>query len=167
METIVSMGSNLGDRLAALTMARRRIAEWPDVRVAAQSPVYETEPVGVLEKYSHLSFLNAVLVLESPWDGHAWYQRLHALEAKLGRKRGLDRFTPRTIDLDIVCVGDTRLQSGGLVIPHPHWKERRFVVQPLADIRPDLVIPGEIRTVRQVLAELPAEPKVALFAKDW
>ncbi|MBP7829659.1 MAG: 2-amino-4-hydroxy-6-hydroxymethyldihydropteridine diphosphokinase [Kiritimatiellae bacterium] len=167
METIVSMGSNLGDRLTALTMARRRIAEWPDVRIAAQSPVYETEPVGVLEKYSHLRFLNAVLVLESPWDGHGWYKRLHALEAKLGRKRGLDRFMPRTIDLDIVCVGNTSCQSGGLVIPHPHWKERRFVVQPLADIRPDLVIPGETRTVRQVLEALPPEPKVALFAKEW
>lgn len=167
METIVSMGSNLGDRLAVLTMARGRIAEWPDARIAAQSPVYETEPVGVQEQYRNLAFLNAVLVIESPRDGHEWFTRLHALESKLGRKRGLDRYAPRTIDLDIIAVGATVLQSGGLVIPHPHWKERRFVVQPLADIRPDLVIPGEARTVRQVLAELPPEPKVALFAKEW
>jgi 2-amino-4-hydroxy-6-hydroxymethyldihydropteridine diphosphokinase len=167
METIISMGSNLGDRLAALTMARRRIAEWPDVHIAAQSPVYETEPVGVQAQFTHLPFLNAVLVLEGPWDGHEWYQHLHALETKLGRRRGLDRYAPRTIDLDIVCVGGSRIESGGLVIPHPHWKERRFVVQPLADIRPDLVIPGDPRTVRQVLEALPPEPKVALFAKEW
>ena len=167
METIISMGSNLGDRLAALTMARRRIAEWPDVEIAAQSPVYETEPVGVQSQYSQLPFLNAVLVLESPWDGHEWYQRLHALETKLGRKRVLDRYAPRTIDLDIVCVGDSRIESGGLVIPHPHWKERRFVVQPLADIRPDLVIPGEKRTIRQILDALPPTPTVALFTKEW
>lgn len=167
METIISMGSNLGDRLAALTMARRRIAEWPDVALVAQSPVYETEPVGVQAQYSHLPFLNAVLVLESPWDGHEWYQRLRALETKLGRKRVLDQYAPRTIDLDIVCVGDSRIESGGLMIPHPHWKERRFVVRPLADIRPDLVIPGETRTVRQVIEALPATPKVALFAKEW
>lgn len=161
------MGSNLGDRLAALTMARRRIMEWPDVVLVAQSPVYETEPVGVQVQYRHLPFLNAVLVVESPWDAHAWYKRLHALETKLGRKRGLDRYAPRTIDLDIVCVGHTCVQSGGLVIPHPHWRERRFVVRPLADIRPNLVIPGEGRTVREMLDALPPTPKVALFAKEW
>lgn len=167
METIISMGSNLGDRLVALATARRRILEWPEVRLAAQSPVYETEPVGVQDRYSHLRFLNAVLALESPWDGHQWYRHLHALENELGRKRGLDRFLPRTIDLDIICVGSSCIQSGGLVIPHPHWKERRFVVQPLADIRPDLVLPGETRPVHQILESLPSEPKVALFAKEW
>lgn len=167
METIISMGSNLGDRLAILTAARQRIAGWPGVHIAARSPVYETEPVGVQEQFRHLPFLNAVLALESPWDVHEWHQHLRELENELGRKRSLDRYAPRAIDLDIICAGSACVQSGGLVIPHEHWRERRFVVQPLADIRPELVIPGETQTVRHVLETLPPEPKVALFAKEW
>lgn len=167
METGLGLGSNLGDRQATLVEARRRILSWPDVRLAAQSPLYETEPVGVRPEHQDKKFLNTVLVLESPLDGHAWYARLRDLETELGRERSLDRYAPRTLDIDILFVGDTRVESGGLKIPHPHWAERRFVVQPLADIRPDLVVPGQTRTVRQVLADLPPAPAVALAAKTW
>lgn len=167
METGISLGSNLGDRLAFLTTARRRMAEWPDVSIVAASPVYETEPMGVRPEYTTLKFLNAVLILEGPWDAHEWFRCMRQLEVEMGRKRTLDQYAPRVIDLDLIYVGNCCVASGGLVIPHPQWSRRRFVVQPLADVRPDLVLPGESRTVRQVLEALPPTPKVELFAQEW
>ena len=85
----------------------------------------------------------------------------------MGRHRSLDRFAPRAIDIDIIYAGPSRIESGGLVLPHPRWLERRFVVQPLADIRPDLQLPGSQRTVKEVLDTLPEDSHVVLLTRDW
>jgi 2-amino-4-hydroxy-6-hydroxymethyldihydropteridine diphosphokinase len=167
MEVGLSLGSNISNRLDNLKEARRRILTLPGSKLAAQSPVYETEPVGVKPEYQHLDFLNTVLILEGPCSAHECFDHLHHIEDEMGRHRGLDRFAPRAIDIDMIYVGDSVIESGGLVIPHPHWKERRFVLQPLADVRPDLVIPGCKKTVREVLASLPETEEVTLFARDW
>ncbi len=167
MEVGLSLGSNISNRLDNLKEAKRRILSHPVVRLAAQSPIYETEPVGVKPEYQHLMFLNAVLILESACSIHECFDQLRRIEDEMGRHRSLDRFAPRAIDIDLIYAGDTRIESGGLVIPHAHWHERRFVVQPLADVRPNLKIPGCDRTVRDVLASLPAGDDVVLFAKDW
>ncbi len=167
VEAGLSLGSNQGDRLAALSEAKRRIAEIPGLRILAQSPVYETDPVGVGPQYQGLKFLNAVLIVEGCCAPHECYDHLHAVEDAMGRKRTLDRNTPRPIDIDIIYAGARVIESGGLFIPHPHWKERRFVVQPLADVRPDLIVPGSSQTVLGILQGLPQAEKVVPYANVW
>jgi len=166
-ESGLSLGCNLGDRLAALTAAKERIDQIPGVDIAAQSSVYETEPVGVDPKYEDMKFLNAVIVARVPMTVHEWFDALRTIEDEMGRERVLDRYAPRSMDIDIIYFGDSHVESGGLVIPHPHWNERRFVTQPLFDVRPDLVLPGEPRTVSEVLAALPNSKAVTLLTQDW
>lgn len=167
MEIGFSLGSNLGDRLVYLQQARDRLLLHSDSRLLAQSPVYETAPVGVRPEYDDLSYLNSVVVLESGMSPHDWLAALSRIETELGRVRTDDRNAPRTIDIDIIYAGEHVIGSGGLEVPHPRWLERRFVVQPLADIRPELVIPESGKTVREILANLPPDEKVAPFAWEW
>jgi 2-amino-4-hydroxy-6-hydroxymethyldihydropteridine diphosphokinase len=167
VEVGLSLGTNVGDRLANLTEAKRRILDHTGVRLVAQSPVYETEPVGVKPEFRHLSFLNAILIVDSPCTVHECLNQLREIENDMGRRRGLDRFAPRPIDIDMIYAGTERIESGGLVLPHPHWSERRFVVQPLADVRPDLQLPGCDRTVAQILESLPRNKRVTLLTRDW
>ena len=84
----------------------------------------------------------------------------------MGRVRGMDRNAPRPIDIDILYADDVMIDDDDLTLPHPRWSERRFVVQPLADVRPALCIPGQNRTVAEILAGMPATPTVHRF-KDW
>jgi 2-amino-4-hydroxy-6-hydroxymethyldihydropteridine diphosphokinase len=167
VEVGLSLGSNIGDRLANLSEAKRRILAQVGVALLAKSPVYETEPVGVKPEYRDMPFLNAILVIESPCAEHECLHQLKKIEDALGRRRGLDPFAPRPIDIDIVYAGTRRIASGGLVLPHPHWSERRFVVEPLADVRPDLILPGTDHTVAEVLRGLPRNKAVTLLTRDW
>lgn len=168
VEAGFSLGSNLGDRLGYLRAARDRLAAVPGARLAAQSPVYETEPVGVKPEHRHLKYLNAVVIVAADLDAAGWLERLDAIERELGRVRTDDRYAPRTADIDLIYHGDSAVDGGGLVVPHPRWMQRRFVVQPLADVRPALVLPGAGRSVREVLAALTDAPEsVGLFAREW
>lgn len=168
IEAGFSLGSNLGDRLALLQAARDHLAATPGARLVAQSPVYETDPVGVRPEYAHLKYLNAVVVLAGELDARAWLRRAAEIEDALGRVRTEDRYAPRTMDVDLLYCGAEHFDDGGLVVPHPRWARRLFVVQPLADVRPNLRLPGDTRTVREHLAELVASPeKVVLFASAW
>lgn len=166
MEIGLSLGSNQGDRLAHMKAARDRILSAPDVRWVAQSPLYETEPVGVRDEYRDRKFLNAVLIVESDRLPDQWLTELRRLEYDMGRLRENDRNAPRPIDVDILYIDDQCIESGGLVVPHPRWAERRFVVQPLADVRPDRVLPGAGKTVRGVLNDLKGE-EVTAYMKEW
>ena len=167
MEIGLCLGSNLGNRLANLQQARAEIGTLSGVEMIEQSPVYETEPVDVLPQHADKRFLNAVLILEglvSPWQFAA---QLNTVEQRMGRIRGLDRNEPRIIDIDILFMGRMRLIDGPVTLPHPRWATRRFVVQPLCNLRPDLVLPGEARTAREVLLSLPLSPAVQLFSEEW
>lgn len=166
MEIGFSLGSNRGDLVANMREAKRRILDYSDVAFVAQSPLYETEPVGVAPEYAHLNFMNAVLLVESERAPNDWLERLHDIEYGMGRQRTDDRNAPRPIDVDILYAGAECIDSGGLVVPHPRWAERRFVVQPLADVRPDLILPGAGKTVREILAALEGET-VTEFARAW
>lgn len=166
MELGFSLGSNDGDTVENLRQAKARILAVPDTRWLAQSPLYETEPVGVSSEYAHLRFLNAVLIIDTPAGADEWLSALHDIEYALGRRRTGDRNAPRTIDIDILYAGDDYIDRGGLVVPHPRWAERRFVVQPLADVRPQLVLPGSGRTVSAILADLVGED-VTRTDLDW
>ena len=164
MEIGLSLGSNLGDRLAHLQAAREAVRQLPGVTLVTQAPVYETEPVGVKPAYAHLKFLNTVLILSSTRPAAELQRALAEAELQLGRVRGEDRFAPRAIDIDVLFAGDLWLETDRLTLPHPRWARRRFVVQPLADVRPDLVLPGAGGTVRAVLDALPPGEGIAIFA---
>ncbi|MDD4870782.1 MAG: 2-amino-4-hydroxy-6-hydroxymethyldihydropteridine diphosphokinase [Kiritimatiellae bacterium] len=167
MEIGLSLGSNLGDRLNNLKQARDKISTIQDVDVIDSSPVYETEPVDVLPGYAGLPFLNAVLIINSDLDADDLLNKLLSIEKTMGRELTSGRNSPRPIDIDIIFAGDRVIKRENGGIPHPRWSQRRFVVQPLADIRPDLHIPGETRTVAEVLLTLPLTPKVVLFLQRW
>lgn len=146
MRAFIGLGSNLGDRLAQL---RTAMSGLPDV--VAASSVYETEPVGGPEQGP---YLNQVVELDTDLGPRELLRRAHALEAAAGRERA-QRHGPRTLDVDVLLVGDVTVADDDLVVPHPRMWERRFVLVPLAELAPDLVSPeaiaaahGEVRALR-------------------
>ena len=155
MEAGFSLGSNQGSAADQLREARRRLLALPDVCLLAQSMIYETEPVDVAPAYTHVYFLNAVLIMDSARSAQEWLSAVNRVEADMGRIRTADRHAPRPIDIDILYVGDACIESGGLTVPHPRWAQRRFVVQPLAEVRPDACLPGIGQRVQEVLSRLP------------
>ena len=167
IEAGLSLGSNLDDRLANLQAARAAIAALPEVSLLASAPVYETEPVGVPEEFDDLDFYNTVLIIGTSLDAHKLFAHLQKIEATLGRKRTLRPNTPRLIDIDMIYYDGQTIRSGGLVIPHPRWTKRRFVLQPLADVRGYLVLPGHDRRVRDILAALPPGQTVKQIRAEW
>ena len=166
MEVGLSLGSNRGDRLLNLRGAKQRIGATPGISLIAQTPVYETEPVGVAPDDRELYFLNAVLIIESALPIVKLAARLRAIEQALGRRPHQEANAPRSIDIDIIYAGVLCFNSEQIVIPHPCWSQRRFVVRPLGDVRPDLLVPGQVGTVREVLRNLSDQHKVKLFAKE-
>ena len=167
MEIGLSLGSNLGDRLAHLKEARRLIGSIPCVRVLAQSPVYETSPVDVPGEFEHLPFLNAVALLESSLRPELLLEEFRKIEKKMGRTGKTGRNDPRPIDIDIIFAGALSLDRDGLTIPHPRWSSRKFVVLPLSDVRPDMKLPGQTQTVLELLSALPQGQKVVLLTRKW
>jgi 2-amino-4-hydroxy-6-hydroxymethyldihydropteridine diphosphokinase len=140
----VGLGSNVGDREALV----RRAAELIGARRV--SSVIETEPWGYTDQPR---FLNAVAEVQTELTARAFLDLLLGAERSLGRERTGPRWGPRTIDLDLLLFGDEEIAEPGLVVPHPHLHERRFVLEPLAELAPELEIPGR-GTVRAVLAGL-------------
>ena len=167
IEAGLSLGSNLGDSLANLRAARDAIAALPEVSLLAVSPVYRTDPVGVPPEFAHVDYLNAILIVGTSLDAHKLFARTQAVETALGRKRTLRPNTPRLIDIDLIYYNGQTIRSGGLVIPHPRWTKRRFVLQPLADVRGYLVLPGHDRRVRDILAALPPGQEIRPVQAEW
>lgn len=166
MQTGIALGSNLGDRLACLRAGRDfLLALHEGPAPAAVSPVYETEPVGCPPGSS--AFLNAVVEIDTPLEPAALLGRLAAFERGLGRPARRSVNAPRPLDLDLLYAGATELRTAHLTLPHPRLAQRRFVLQPLADIRPHLVLPAQSRPVSALLAALPPEPQVRPFAPAW
>ncbi|HYH35187.1 MAG TPA: 2-amino-4-hydroxy-6-hydroxymethyldihydropteridine diphosphokinase [Nocardioides sp.] len=145
---VLSLGSNLGDRMAALQGAIDTIADTPDVWVTAVSPVYETEPVDSPEGAG--PFLNAVLLLDTTLAAHRLLDRVLAVEDAYDRERSEVRNAPRTLDVDIIVVGDRRADDDHLVLPHPRAHQRAFVLQPWHDLEPDAELP-DAGPIKQLL----------------
>jgi 2-amino-4-hydroxy-6-hydroxymethyldihydropteridine diphosphokinase len=146
----IGMGSNLGDRMAYFDQALRRLDDGPGTWLLLVGDRRETDPVGLLDQPR---FLNTVALIGTMLGPRELLERLLEIEQELGRTRGGPRFGPRTIDLDLLLYGDEVIDEDGLTVPHPRLHERRFVLEPLADIKPKLVVPGRGR-VRDLLAEL-------------
>lgn len=163
----LSLGSNLGDRLKNLRLAKEKIASIVGVEVVAQSPVYETEPVDVPPEFGDKWFINAVLIIKCDFKLNKLAELVKAIEVEMGRVRCSDSNLPRLIDIDIIYAGQMCIHGNNLTVPHPRWTGRRFVVQPLADVRPQIKIPGENLTVQQILLSLPETPEVVFYTRDW
>jgi 2-amino-4-hydroxy-6-hydroxymethyldihydropteridine diphosphokinase len=135
----VGLGANLGDREGSLRAAVDALAAEDGVDVVAVSTLRETEPVGVGEQPR---FLNGVVALETTLSARELLGRLLALEERFGRVRAPGEHGPRTLDLDLLLYGDEMIDEPGLTVPHPRLHERRFVLEPLAELVPGLVVPG-------------------------
>jgi 2-amino-4-hydroxy-6-hydroxymethyldihydropteridine diphosphokinase len=143
----LGLGSNLGDRRANLAQAVKRL-EAPDLRVKRASSIYETEPRDVPQQPW---FLNQVVEADTDLFPKQLLSRIQKIEREMGRKRIVSK-GPRVIDIDILLFGDSVLATPELEIPHPRMIERRFVLEPLAELAPDLRDPVTGRTVRELLA---------------
>ena len=129
------------------------------------SPVYETQAIGCEPGAD--KFLNAVLEIEYDGDPTELLEELIRIEGSLGRRRDHTRNVSRTIDIDVLYADNLSVRNSRLQLPHPRIHERRFVLQPLSDIRPNLVLPGQTKPVREVLAELKDSATVTRFAENW
>jgi 2-amino-4-hydroxy-6-hydroxymethyldihydropteridine diphosphokinase len=147
----VGIGSNLGERERQIAAALERLAAADGIELLAVSALRETEPVGYREQPR---FLNGAAQIETALPARELLERLLAIEAELGRVRGEGpRFGPRTIDLDLLLYGAETIDEPGLTVPHPRLAERRFALEPLAELDPTLEIPG-LGPVRALLAGL-------------
>lgn len=162
----LALGSNLGDRQSHLRAAHDFLATMhAGTEPPAVSALYETDPVDCPP--GSAPFLNAVVEILTSLPPEDLLARIGAFERQLGRKVLRERNAPRPIDIDILYAGNRTICSAKLVVPHPRLTQRRFVLQPLADIRPDLVLPGETRCVADLLAFLPPVPAVRPAAFSW
>lgn len=148
---MIGLGSNLGDRRAFLEGAIAALAASPGVQVRGVSSFRETEPVGGPPGQG--PYLNAAAVLETTLDPFELLHRLQAIEARAGRVRTV-RWGERTLDLDLLLFDDRVIETDELTVPHPRLAERRFVLEPLAEVAPEALEPRTGRTVSELCREL-------------
>jgi 2-amino-4-hydroxy-6-hydroxymethyldihydropteridine diphosphokinase len=166
MKTAVALGSNLGDRLESLRAARRQIIELDRIRPPVLSAgIYETEPVDCEPGAS--KFLNTVIEFDFEGDPVQLLEQLVQIEESLGRKRDHPKNVSRKIDVDLLYCGDRHIDNARLQLPHPRMHLRKFVLQPLADIRSELVLPDQRKTVQELLTESDESGEVVRLMNDW
>ena len=154
----VGLGSNLGDAAANVRSALAAIAAIVDTELVRASPLYRTPPWGGIVQ---ADFINAAATVRTALPPRELLGHLLAIERAHGRHRDGSRWGPRTLDLDLLVYAQLRLHEPDLVLPHPHIAERAFVLAPLADIEPDLMIPG-VGCVRELLARVDARACIRL-----
>ncbi|MFG0285033.1 MAG: 2-amino-4-hydroxy-6-hydroxymethyldihydropteridine diphosphokinase [Phycisphaerales bacterium JB039] len=152
----IALGSNQGDRWRYMAAGVSAIAGLPRSRILRRSSVLETDPVGPAGQGR---YLNAVVELETGLTARELLDGMLAAERAAGRVRSAaERWGPRTLDLDLLLYGDETIREPELTTPHPRMAERRFVLEPLAQLAPDTLIPGRGVTVRQALRALQEAP---------
>jgi 2-amino-4-hydroxy-6-hydroxymethyldihydropteridine diphosphokinase len=162
----IALGSNLGDRLRNLKQARDGICALEGVAPPiSQSPIYKTVPVEC--EPDAQDFYNAVIEIDFAKPAEVLLRALQAIEESLGRAADHARNVSRTIDLDLLYFGEERRTDGELQLPHPRMGEREFVLRPLADVAPELRLPGETASVRELLARVPASGSVKCVTRNW
>jgi 2-amino-4-hydroxy-6-hydroxymethyldihydropteridine diphosphokinase len=150
----IALGSNLGERAENIRRGiELLLARVPGIRLRASAAVYETEPVDCAPGTQ--AFLNTVVEVEADCLPQELHAHLKAIELALGRPEQHERNSPRTLDLDLLYAEDVVSADPVLTLPHPRMHLRRFVLEPLADIRPELVLPGQTMSVAELLAGLP------------
>ena len=150
---LIGLGANLGDRADHLIRAWKLLGNVPGIRTLRLSRFYETEAVTLSTDLVHPMYLNAVGLLETELEPLELFQAMTEIEQTLGRVR-TERWGPRTIDLDLLLFGVLEICTDILTIPHPLMTERRFVLEPAAEIAPEMWHPTCAMTISQLLAEL-------------
>lgn len=145
----LGLGTNLGNRQENIRVALQKLAELPTMETGRVSSLYETAPVGVTDQPD---FLNIVAAVRTGLDPLALLDVLLHIENQMGRVR-TERWGPRVIDLDLLLYGGERVSFPGLTVPHPRLRERAFVLVPLAEVAPEMALPGDGKRVAD-LAEL-------------
>jgi 2-amino-4-hydroxy-6-hydroxymethyldihydropteridine diphosphokinase len=146
----VGLGANLGDRERTIRRALEELVRQTGIRVVAVSTLRETDP---LEYLNQPRFLNGAVAIDTELAARELLERLLKIERALGRRREGPRFGPRSIDLDLLLYGTEIIDEPGLEVPHPRLHQRRFALEPLAELDPALEVPGR-GTVRDLLAGL-------------
>jgi 2-amino-4-hydroxy-6-hydroxymethyldihydropteridine diphosphokinase len=166
MRVGIALGSNLGDRLGHLRLAREKIRQLPkSTGPFLFSALYETDPIGC--EPSAQKFLNAVVEFDYFGEPRELLRALHAIEQSRGRDPVHAHNVSRTIDLDILYFGEQTSHEADLQLPHPRLQTRRFVLEPLADIQPELILPGQTKSIRTLLTELADDSAVVRMADEW
>jgi len=166
MRAGIAFGSNLGDCLLLLRQARACLLASPLLAPPVlTSSIYLTSPVDCPPGSAR--FFNAVLEAELTGKPADLLRDLRACEEGLGRTGEAGRHAPRTIDLDLLYAGEGEIRSDDLVLPHPRIGQRRFVLAPLAEIRPGLILPGQTETVAELLSKLPPGDVAEPLAAAW
>jgi 2-amino-4-hydroxy-6-hydroxymethyldihydropteridine diphosphokinase len=163
----LALGTNLGDRIANLRSARDLLRALTPVGVHyEQAPVYQSEPVDCPP--SSPDFFNTVIELDYVGEPLRLLEDIQAIEFHLGRKTSQERNSPRVIDIDILYFDNLVIDAGIMVIPHPELTHRRFVLQPLSEIRPHLILPGDRVTISEHLRRLDSgESELTLIQALW
>lgn len=163
----IALGSNLGNRLTHIRKARNMLRKlMPEDAHYLQAPVYQSEPVNCPPDSP--DFFNTVIEIDYIGLPYELLDYTQAIEFHLGRDTVYQQNAPRVIDVDILYFGKETVSGGILTIPHPLLTHRRFVLQPLADIRPRLVLPGDTATITEHLQHLDSgEPPLSLVQSDW
>lgn len=160
VRTYLGLGSNLGDRLGFLRGAIGDLQRHPYIQLAAIASVYETEPVGYTAQGK---FLNTVAAVDTTLAAEALLDVTQAIEKKWQRERTV-RWGPRTLDIDILLYGTGTVQTERLTVPHPRMKERGFALLPLAELAPELVLPGTAESVSEHVQNVGGKEGVTLCA---
>ncbi len=160
-DVYVGIGSNVGDRVFFLTEAVRKLNAPPAIRVMKVSSLYETEPVGVKEQSS---FLNAAVWVQTSAAVNVFHARIKSIEKEIGRKERF-RWGPREIDIDILLFDDLIIHDTSVKIPHPEMTVRKFVLQPLAEIAPDIIHPAMKKSIKELFSACRDSHAVTLAAE--
>ena len=158
----VGLGANLGQPASTLAAALTELAALPDTGLLAVSSLYRSAPVDATGP----DFVNAVAHLQTGLTAWQLLAALQAIEQAHGRQRPY-RNAPRTLDLDLLLYGDASINEPALQVPHPRMHERAFVLAPLAEVRPDRVLPGTERSVVEILAALESKEDVRKTSHIW
>ena len=163
----IALGSNLGNRLAHLKVARdmlRKLA--PEDATYSQAPIYQSEPVNCPDDSP--DFFNTVIEIDYIGTPHQLLEYTQGVEFHFGRGIVYQANAPRIIDVDILYFGNEIVEGGILTIPHPRLTDRRFVLRPLSDIRPNLILPRDTATIAEHLQHLDTEePPLTLVQANW
>jgi 2-amino-4-hydroxy-6-hydroxymethyldihydropteridine diphosphokinase len=164
MRSGIALGSNLGDRLGHLREGFHRLVRLNAASAAVRaSSIYETSPVDSPPDAS--AYLNAVVEIEFAGPAITLLDALLQIERDMGRPSKRPRNAPRIIDLDVLYVGNLTLNNPEIIIPHPRLVQRRFILAPLAEITPDLILPGQSKSVQQLLNQLEDQSSVQRIAE--
>ena len=164
MRTAVALGSNMSDRLENLRAARKAIFDLAEIKPPIVSSAGSTSGSPA---HNTVESVNAVVEFDFTGDPSRLLDQLIPIEEALGRKRNHPNNVSRLIDVDLLYCGDQRINGERLQLPHPRLRLREFVLRPLADIRPELRLPGQKKTIQQLLAQVERSGEVIRLSEEW